>query len=271
MLAGAARRGDRAAFERLVVETSPQVYALVLRLVGDEHDARDVVQETYLRAFRSIGRFRSEAAVTTWLHRIAANCSATHLAKRRRPSDLPFDENLPLVDERPQLDLEHVASAADDRARLVAALDALPEPLRSVVVLHDVYDLPHEAIAIELGISRTAAKVRLHRARRRLRDSLYPPQVREAGSIEHDAVAPVPIAAAPIAAAPIAAATAPRAPSVGRPIVADQWSGAAGRGGRRRAEAAGATSSPARRGQAGRAVVAKATQPPGDGGHAGAL
>jgi len=240
-LAGAARRGDRAAFERLVVETSPQVYALVLRLVGDEHDARDVVQETYLRAFRSIGRFRSEAAVTTWLHRIAANCSATHLAKRRRAYDLPFDENLQLVDERPELDLELVASAADDRARLVAALDALPDALRSVVVLHDVYDLPHDAIAVELGISRTAAKVRLHRARRRLRDSLYPPAAREGERVEHEAVAPV-------------------------PIVAAERGGDQRRGVRRPAVTAGASRTPARRER----VAAEAAQP-GDGGHAGAL
>ncbi|MCU1489633.1 MAG: polymerase, sigma-24 subunit, subfamily [Acidimicrobiaceae bacterium] len=172
-LASAARAGDRHSFERLVAETAPQLHALVLRLVGDEQDARDVVQETYLRAFRSIDRFRSEAAVTTWLYRIAANCSATHLS-RRRPV-LPLDAALHAVDDRPERDPEAVADQAVDRERLVAALGRLPEGLRAVVVLHDVYELTHDAVASELGITRAASKVRLHRARRRLRDQLFPP------------------------------------------------------------------------------------------------
>lgn len=172
VLAEAARDGDVAAFGQLVVATSPQIHALVLRLVGDEHDAGDVVQETYLRAFRAIGGFRSQAAVTTWLYRIAANCSSTHLRRRRAHDVLAPD--LPLADVRAEREQEAAASGADDRARLLEALDALPTPMRSVVVLHDVYDLPHEAIASELGISRAASKVRLHRARRRLRDALFP-------------------------------------------------------------------------------------------------
>lgn len=170
-LAAAARDGDVAAFEALVVATSPQIHALVLRLVQDEHDAGDVVQETYLRAFRSIGGFRSQAAVTTWLYRIAANCSSTHLRRRRSHDVLAAD--LPVADPRAERDQEAAASL-DDRERLLAALDALPGPMRSIVVLHDVYELSHEAIAEELGISRAASKVRLHRARRRLRDALFP-------------------------------------------------------------------------------------------------
>lgn len=173
-LAEAARDGDVGAFEQLVTETSAQVHALVLRLVRDEDDAGDVVQETYLRAFRSISGFRSQAAVTTWLYRIAANCSASHLRRRSRRAHDVLAADLPLADVRAERDQEAAASGVDDRARLVAALDALPDPLRSVVVLHDVYDLAHDAVAAELGISRAASKVRLHRARRRLRDALFP-------------------------------------------------------------------------------------------------
>lgn len=171
-LTRAARRGDRTAFERLVVETAPQVHALALRLTGNEQDARDVVQETYLRAFRSIGRFRSEAAVSTWLYRIAANCSADQL--RRRRQSLPIEAALSLADDRPDGDPEAAADGAADRSALVAALAELPDALRAVVVLHDVYELGHEAIGVELGISRAASKVRLHRARRRLREQLFP-------------------------------------------------------------------------------------------------
>lgn len=173
-LAAAARDGDAAAFEQLVIATSPQIHALVLRLVRDEHDAGDVVQETYLRAFRSIGSFRSQAAVTTWLYRIAANCSSTHLRRRRRRSHDVLRTDLPVADLGAERAQEAAASGADDRERLLAALASLPDPLRSVVVLRDVYELPHDAIAAELGISKAASKVRLHRARRRLRDVLFP-------------------------------------------------------------------------------------------------
>lgn len=155
-----------------MVETAPKVHALALRLVGNEQDALDVVQETYLRAFRSIGRFRDEAAVTTWLYRIAANCSASHLRRRRQA--LPIEAALSLADHRSEANPQALADGAVDRQELVAALAGLPEPLRVVVVLHDVYDLGHDAIVAELGISRAASKVRLHRARRRLRDQLFP-------------------------------------------------------------------------------------------------
>jgi len=173
-IADAARRGDDGAFEQLVVETSPELYALALRLVGNEHDASDVVQETYLRAFRSIGRFRGEAAVSTWLYRIAANCSSTHLRRRARTRHAALDDDVAIADTRPERDPEAAAGASFERSRLVAALAELPASLRAVVVLRDVYDLPHDAIASELGISRAAAKVRLHRGRRRLREALYP-------------------------------------------------------------------------------------------------
>nr|MDA8290256.1 sigma-70 family RNA polymerase sigma factor [Actinomycetota bacterium] len=169
-IADAARRGDEGAFERLVVETSSDLYALALRLVGNEHDASDVVQETYLRAFRSIGRFRGEAAVSTWLFRIAANCSSNQVRRRARARHSALDDDVAIADTRPDRDPEQAAGASFERARIVAALGELPASLRVVVVLRDVYDLSHEAIATELGISRAAAKVRLHRARRSLRE-----------------------------------------------------------------------------------------------------
>ena len=169
-----ARNGDRSAFELLVRATSADCYALALRLVGNEHDARDVLQDVYLRAFRSLRKFRGDSAFGTWLHRITVNCSATFVAKRRRSSHVELDDDLEVPELRPESDPESVAGTADDRQRLVEALAELPDQMRMVVVLRDVYDLPHEEIARELGISQTAAKVRLHRARRRLRERLFP-------------------------------------------------------------------------------------------------
>ena len=155
--------------------TSPECYALALRLVGNDDDARDVLQETYLRAFRSLRKFRGDSTFGTWLHRITVNCSTNLVAKRRRTSHVELDNDLEVPETRSERDPETAAGTADDRERLVAALGDLPDQMRMVVVLRDVYDLPHEAIARELGISQTAAKVRLHRARRRLREALFPP------------------------------------------------------------------------------------------------
>jgi RNA polymerase sigma-70 factor, ECF subfamily len=141
-LVAAAKGGDGEAFEAVVRATYADTYGLALRLTANEEDAKDVVQEAYLRAYRGLKRFRGEASFTTWLYRITANCATTHLGKRARHRH--------------------------------DALAALPPRLRAVVVLRDVYDLPHEAIAAELGISEAAAKVRLHRARLRLRAQLFP-------------------------------------------------------------------------------------------------
>jgi RNA polymerase sigma-70 factor (ECF subfamily) len=173
-LVAAARAGDRAAFEALVRLTMADTYTLALRLTGDEEDARDVAQEAYLRAYRAIGRFRGDAAFTTWLYRITANCASTSLGRRSRHRTEPLGDDAPVADEHPDTDPVAMATAGALRDRIDAALADLPPRLRAVVVLRDVYDLPHEAIAAELGISVAAAKVRLHRARRRLREQLFP-------------------------------------------------------------------------------------------------
>ncbi|MCB1016400.1 MAG: RNA polymerase sigma factor [Acidimicrobiales bacterium] len=174
VLVASAQAGDRGAFDELVRRTTPGTFTLARRLCGDPDDAADVVQDTYLRAYRSLRRFRGDAAFTTWLHRITANCATDHLERRNRHRHEDLDDHPAPVDERPETD--PVARTGNDelRSELVAALDHLPAKLRAVVVLRDVYDLPHGAIAAELGISETAAKVRLHRARRRLREVLYP-------------------------------------------------------------------------------------------------
>jgi len=173
-LVARAQAGDDRAFEDLVTATHAETYTLARRLTGNDDDARDVVQEAYLRAYRSLGRFRGEARFTTWLYRITANCASTYVGRRRRHRHDELDDELVVVDASPELDPAARADASDLRDRLVAALDELPPKLRAVVVLRDVYDLPHEAIAAELGISESAAKVRLHRARRKLKDRVFP-------------------------------------------------------------------------------------------------
>jgi RNA polymerase sigma-70 factor (ECF subfamily) len=173
-LVAAAKDGDREAFDELVRATHADTYTLAYRLTGDEDDARDVVQEAYLRAYRGLRRFRGDAQFTTWMYRITANCAATHLGRRARHRHDELDEAAAVADLHPDRDPQLRADADDLRGRLRVALEGLPPRLRAVVVLRDVYDLPHEAIAAELGISESAAKVRLHRARNKLREQLFP-------------------------------------------------------------------------------------------------
>ena len=173
-LVEAAKAGDAASFEELVRRTSADTFTLARRLVSDDEDARDVVQDAYLRAYRSIGKFRGDAQFTTWLYRITANCASTHLGRRRRHRHEELDEEVDVPDTNPEHDPQAAADGALLRDQLESAIADLPPRLRAVVVLRDIYDLSHAEIADELGISESAAKVRLHRARRRLRTQVFP-------------------------------------------------------------------------------------------------
>jgi RNA polymerase sigma-70 factor (ECF subfamily) len=170
-LVQSAQQGDRTAFDELVRLTYTETYTLALRLTNNPEDAADVVQDTYLRAYRSIERFRGEAQFTTWLYRITANCASTQLSKRARHRHDELDEQTPLPVDFAALP-EAKADAALDRRDVAAALVQLPTNLRTVLVLRDIYDLSHDAIAHELGITEVTAKVRLHRARKKLRERL---------------------------------------------------------------------------------------------------
>ncbi len=170
-----AKDGDREAFNELVRATSAATYTLAYRLVGNEEDARDVVQEAYLKSYRAIKDFRSDAQFSTWMYRITANCASTHVRSRRRHRYEELPDETTVVDQGREVDPEAAAAGAELRSQLVAALSELPSRMRAVVVLRDVYDLTHAEIADHLGVTETAAKVRLHRARRRLRSSLFPP------------------------------------------------------------------------------------------------
>ena len=168
-----ARAGDRSAFDELVRRTYVDTYTLALRLTANEEDARDVVQEAYLRAWKGIRRFRGDAQFSTWMYRITANTAYTVVKRRRRNRAETLDD----VDEPAELRVEARPEEAAESAELLddiaAALRELAPKLRAIVILKDVYGLSNEEIAGELGISVAAAKVRLHRGRKKLRDLLY--------------------------------------------------------------------------------------------------
>ena len=165
-LLAACRRGDRRAFEELVRDTHRRVYTLAYRLVGDRRDAEDVAQEAYLRIYRGLAGFREEAQFETWVYRIVTNCAMTHLRKRGRFGEIVSEETLdvPIPDR--------AADLAVDRDELARGMATLPEGQRTVLVLKDVYGLSCREIGHELGIEEGAVKVRLHRARKRLKELL---------------------------------------------------------------------------------------------------
>jgi RNA polymerase sigma-70 factor, ECF subfamily len=161
------RHGDRAAFEELVGLTHRRVYSLAYRLVKDRSDAEDVAQEAYLRMFRGLAGFREEAAFETWMYRIVTNCAMSHLRRRGRFGDLLRDE------EGPDLAIpDRAQDLVVNRDELSRGLAALPEGQRVALLLKDVYGLSVREIAQELGIEEGAVKVRVHRARRKLKELL---------------------------------------------------------------------------------------------------
>lgn len=163
-----AQKGDRAAFAALVRAHENEVYTLARRLVGDPHLASDVAQETMIRAWRSLPKFRGDAALSTWLHRITVNTAWTHKRRAKRHATYSIDD----YTEMPALPgAEHPEIAGEIqelRGRLRHALDNLAASHRQVIVLKDVYGWSHAEIAEAMDISVTASKVRLHRARARL-------------------------------------------------------------------------------------------------------
>ncbi len=144
------------------------VYTLARRLVGDPHLAGDVAQETLIRAWKSLPNFRGDAQLSTWLHRITVNTAWTHKRRAKRHLGTPLEEIGELPAPVDVSDPEFAGEIAELRDRLRWALDSLPESQRQIVVMKDVYGWSHAEIAESAGITVTAAKVRLHRARARL-------------------------------------------------------------------------------------------------------
>ncbi|MXW41520.1 MAG: sigma-70 family RNA polymerase sigma factor [Acidimicrobiia bacterium] len=173
-LVTAARHGDRDAFNDLVRASYRDIYSLAYRLTRNAEDASDVVQDAYVRAYRAIRRFRGDSSFSTWMYRITINCASTHLSRRSRHYTDELHEDTSVHDVRLEQDPCLRVEAAVLRQHVDRAIRALPERLRQVVVLRGLHDLTHSEIAAELGITTTAAKVRLHRARQRLRDVLHP-------------------------------------------------------------------------------------------------
>lgn len=165
-----AQSGDAAAFEELARPHVDRLFGAVLRLIGDPVEAEDVLQETLLRAWRALARFRGRSAVSTWLYRIAINEANRSLKKgARRPATVELGEGqlreTPSLDDGPAQRAEHQQL----REALRRGLLSLPPPYRTAIVLRDVEGLSTRESADIVGIGEAAFKSRLHQARLKLR------------------------------------------------------------------------------------------------------
>jgi len=176
-LLAALRRGEEWAFETMVRMFGGRLLAVARRFVKNEEDARDVVQSSYLSAFRSLAEFEGHAQLSTWLHRIVVNTALMKLRSARRRPEESIEALLPAFQE----DGHHVEQFSDwaapadrlleqkeTRATVRAYIAQLPESYRTVLVLRDIEELSTQEVADMLTMTTTAVKVRLHRARQAL-------------------------------------------------------------------------------------------------------
>ncbi len=170
--------GDSEAFEELVRRYERKVYNITYRLMGNEQDASEALQDAFLRAYRFIGKFQFKSSFFTWLYRIATNVSLSKLRKREKVDivsiDQPVNEAGDLSFEIPDVKYgpEKLMQQRELRAALQKAVDELAEDYRSVVVLRDLEGLSNEEVSKVLSLSVAAVKSRLHRGRLVLRDKL---------------------------------------------------------------------------------------------------
>lgn len=165
-LSGGRRERD-AAVRELFELTRTSLYGLALRMTGHPELADDAVQEAFVDVLRGVGGFRGEARLSTWLFRVAVR-AATRVAARARRREELLPEGLDAGGESPA----HSAAQRDAAARILAAIAALPAPLRAVVALSALDDLPQTEVARVLGLPTGTVYSRLHEARARLRESL---------------------------------------------------------------------------------------------------
>jgi RNA polymerase sigma-70 factor, ECF subfamily len=159
--------GDRIAARELYDAHAPRVFRLAFRLTGDNELATELTQETFIRAFGQLGRFRGESALSTWLHRVTLSVvsNAMRKVKRFRAREADLEEaSLMTVDTR--------TTDPDLRDRLYRAIDELAEIYRVTFVMHDVEGYTHDEIAKVLGIAEGTCKSRLSVARSQLREKL---------------------------------------------------------------------------------------------------
>jgi RNA polymerase sigma-70 factor (ECF subfamily) len=175
------QRGDKHAFELLVVKYQRKILRLLSRLIRDPSEIEDVAQEAFIKAYRALPQFRGDSAFYTWLYRIAINTAKNHLvASGRRPSSPSefetedgetFDETDTLSDNNTP---ESVLASREIAETVNAAIEALPEELRSAIVLREIEGMSYEDIAVAMGCPIGTVRSRIFRAREAIASRLKP-------------------------------------------------------------------------------------------------
>jgi RNA polymerase sigma-70 factor (ECF subfamily) len=173
-LLAAARRGDRAALTTLITRHQQRVFGFGVKMCGDPEDAKDVAQETLMTMARTVHDFRGDASLSTWLYTVARSFC---IKKRRRTKGAPahhepLDRETQERNAAPSPTPEQMLLGREARETVASALDALEPEAREVVVLRDIEGLTASEVAAVTGLSITAVKSRLHRARAALRERL---------------------------------------------------------------------------------------------------
>lgn len=155
--------GDPAAFDQIVERYERRVFSIALRMCGNREDARDVTQDVFVNALRALRRFRGEAQLGTWFHRVAVNASLDMLrrAKTRPTAPLEAAGDAPASDPGPDVEAERAQRAA----AVHTALAKISDEHRAVLVLYEIEGLDYAEVADALGVPVGTVKSRIHRAR----------------------------------------------------------------------------------------------------------
>lgn len=174
-----AQAGDRDAFRKLVERHQRKAFGIAVALVRDENDAREVVQEAFIRVYRGLANFEGSAAFFTWFYRIVTNLSIDVMRRPSRresepvePDEVDGDVDQPFLARLDGADPIEVLKRAEMRERIVAALDALPPYHRGVILLREVEGMSYEEMAEAMGVSKGTIMSRLFHARKKLQRAL---------------------------------------------------------------------------------------------------
>lgn len=173
--------GDKTAFEKVVLKESPRLFRMIMRIVQDEDEARSVMQETFLQAYKRLSTFRRESKFSTWLYAIGLNLARASLRKLKRFDSLdeeaidrmqPVFSNGMYADSYETWNPQKIAERKERKDLVHKAISQLPTDYRAIVTLRDIEELSTSEVADVLEISEGAVRVRLHRARQALRKLL---------------------------------------------------------------------------------------------------
>ena len=171
------RRGDEDACAELVRTHSGRMLSVARRMLRNEEDAKDAVQQAFLSAFRALATFNGQSQLSTWLHRIVVNASLMRLRTRSRRPEESIEELLPrFLDDGHHTEtwsdlgsnVDELLERKETRARVREAIDRLPESYRTVLILRDIEEVDTARAAELLGVTANAVKIKLHRARQAL-------------------------------------------------------------------------------------------------------